>query len=91
MPYTRGRTWPDTDRDDYVIRCDGHDVGRVYKTRVPEGDRWQRSIYIIGSITRVPGVPISGLAPDLDAAATAFKLAYERMRSNAGLPKPHPR
>jgi hypothetical protein len=45
MPYTRRRTWPDKP-DDYVIRCDGHDVGRVYRTRVPEGDRWQWSIYI---------------------------------------------
>ena len=28
MPYTRRRTWPDSDREDYVIRCEGLDVGR---------------------------------------------------------------
>ena len=37
MPYTRRPTGPDTDREDYVIRCEARDVGRVYRRRLPEG------------------------------------------------------
>jgi hypothetical protein len=87
MPYTRRSTWPD-DRDDYVIRCEGRDVGRVYLTRVPHGDRWLWTIFINGHVPRVEGVPITGLAVSLDEAAAGFNRSYERMRETAGLPKP---
>ena len=87
-PYTRYRTWPDTDRDGYVIRCEGLDVGRVYRTLMPDGERWLWSIYINGHVPQVEGVPISGVAVDLETAAAEFKTAYERMRAKAGLPQP---
>ena len=74
---------PDSDREDYVIRCEGLDVGRVYRTRLPHGDRFVWSIYMNGHVPQVDGVPISGAAPDLDAAATQF--TYETMRARAGL------
>ena len=49
MPYTRRSTWPD-ERDDYVIRCEGLDVGRVYLTRAPAGDRWLWTIFMNGHV-----------------------------------------
>jgi hypothetical protein len=88
MAYTCRRTWPDTDRDDFVIRCEGLDVGRVYRTQVPDGERWLWGIYINGHVPQVKGVPVAGLASDLHAAAVQFKASYERMRAKAGLPKP---
>ena len=72
MPYTRRRTWPD-ERDDYVIRCEGLDVGRVYLTRVPAGDRWLWTIFMNGHVPKVESVPISGLAVTLDEAASQFR------------------
>ena len=88
MPYTRRPTGPNTDREDYVIRCETRDVGRVYRRQLPEGHRYYWTIYISGRVHQVPGVPISGLAVTLDEASTAFKQAYEAMREKAGLPKP---
>ena len=88
MPYTRRPTWPDEPDDDYVIRCEGRDVGRVYFTRVPEGHRWLWTIFMNGHVPQVEGVPITGLAATLDDAAAEFKRSYERMREKAGLPKP---
>jgi hypothetical protein len=87
MPYTRRSTWPD-ERDDYVIRCEGLDVGRVYLTRVPAGDRWLWTIFMNGHVPKVEDVPISGLAVTLDEAAAEFKRSYVRMREKARLPKP---
>ena len=86
MPYSRRPTWPDHDREDYVIRCEGRDVGRVYRRRLPEGHRYYWTIYISSHVPQVPGVPISGLALTLDEASAAFKRSYETMK--AGLPKP---
>ena len=89
MPYTRRSTWPD-ERDDYVIRCEGLDVGRVYLTRVPDGDRWRWSIYMNDDVPQVEDVPIMGLAATRDEAASQFKQSYEAVREKAGLPKPQP-
>ena len=88
MPYTRRRTWPDTDREDYVIRCEGLDVGRVYRTRLPHGDRFVWTIYMNGHVPQVDGVPVSGATETLDEAGAQFKRSYEWMRAKAGLPKP---
>ena len=88
MPYTRRSTWPDEPDDDYVIRCEGLDVGRVYFTPVPEGHRWLWTIFMNGHVPRVDGVPIGGLAATLDDAAADFKQSYEVMREKAGLPRP---
>ena len=84
MPYTHRPTWPD-ESDDYVIRCEDLDVGRVYLLR---GDRWLWTIFMNGHVPKVEGVPINGLAVTLDQAATDFKRSYELMREKAGLPKP---
>jgi hypothetical protein len=90
MPYTRVPTWPENPnrRDDYVIRHDGRDVGRVYLTRLLDGDAFVWTIYMNGHVPQVPSVPISGSAATLDEAAVAFKRSHERMREAAGLPKP---
>jgi hypothetical protein len=85
MPYTRRPTGPNTDREDYVIRCEGRDVGRVYRRRLPEGHRYYWTIYISNHVPQVPGVPISGLAVTLDEASAAFMRAYDAMRERAGL------
>ena len=90
MPYTRRSTWPD-ERDDYVIRSEGLDIGRVYLTRVPAGDRWLWTIFMNGHVPQIPNMPISGLAVTLDEAALQFKQSYEAMRTKAGLPRPQPR
>ena len=87
MPYTRRSTWPH-ERDDYVLRCEGLDVGRVYLTRVPAGDRWLWTIFMNGHVPQIPNVPISGLAVTLDEAASQFKQSYEAMRTKARLPRP---
>ena len=92
MPYTRRPTWPDHPaRRDYVIRCEGLDIGRIYLTKLPGGDRFVWSIYINGHVPQVPGVPISGQAVTLDRATAKFKRSYGRMRAKAGLPKPQRR
>jgi hypothetical protein len=87
MPYTRRLTWPDSPhrRDDHVIRCDGRDIGRVYLTRRPDGDRYVWTIYMNGHVPQVDGVAIQGAAVTLDEAAVQFKRSYERMREAAGL------
>jgi hypothetical protein len=88
MPYTRRPTGPNINREDYVIRCEARDVGRVYLRRLPEGPRYYWTIYISARVPQVPGAPISGLAVTLDDASSALKRSYEAMRAKAGLPKP---
>ena len=87
MPYTCRNSWPD-ERNDFVIRCEGLDVGRVYLTRVPAGDRWLWTLFMYGHVPKVEGVSITGLAVTLDDAAAEFKRSYEAMREKAGLSKP---
>ena len=87
LPYTHRRTWPD-DREDYILRCEGLDVGRVYRTELPDGEFFVWSIYINGHVPQVEGVPIEGRAATLGLAGVDFKRSYERMREAAGLPKP---
>jgi hypothetical protein len=73
---------------DYVIRCEGLDVGRVYRTRLPDGEAFVWSLYVNGHVLQIKGVPISSTATNLDTAAAQFKAPYERMHAKAGLPKP---
>ena len=87
MPYTRRPTWPDSDRQDYVIRCEGL-VGRIYRSRLPDGDRFVWSIYMNGHVPQIAGVPINGATETLDEAGAQFKRSYEGIRAKAGLPKP---
>ena len=75
MPYTRRPTGPNTDREDYVIRCETRDVGRVYRRQLPEGHRYYWTIYINGHVHQVPGVPISGLAVTLDEASAGRSMS----------------
>jgi hypothetical protein len=78
--YTLRRTWPEyPGKEDYVFRREGVDVGRTYRTRTPDGDRWLWTIYVIAGIRRQEGVPISGLVATLDEAKAAFKSSYERL------------
>jgi hypothetical protein len=44
--------------------------------------------YINGYVLQIDGVSISGLAPDLSAAAAQFRAAYKRNEIEAGLPEP---
>ena len=89
MPYTRTDTWLDqADRQDYTIKCEGLGIGRVYLTRLPDGDRFVWSIYMNGHVPQVPGVAISGATETLQEASAQFKRSYEAMRAKARLPKP---
>jgi hypothetical protein len=66
------RTWADDPRanqDDYVVLCDGKEVGRMYKTMGVGGDTvWQWTIY---------GINRSGREPTLDAAKARWRTAFE--------------
>ena len=54
MPYTRRPTWPDQPaRRDYVIRREDLQIGRVYLTNTPYGDRFVWSIHHSESTGRV--------------------------------------
>jgi len=88
MPYTRRHTFNIPDREDYVIRCEALDIGRVYLASLPDGERYCWFIYINGHVPQVQGVPISGRTVTLDEASAQFKRSYEAMRAKAGLPKP---
>ncbi len=91
MRYTRRPTWPDQPaRRDYVIRRDDLQIGRVYLTKLPNGDRFVWSINVNDQFPKVPGVAISGSAATLGSATAAMLKAYARMRAKAGLPKPQP-
>jgi hypothetical protein len=66
------RTWPDDPHrpDDYVIRHDGADAGRVYKTLGTGGvEVWQWTIY---------GTAKAGREPTLDAAKARWRAAFEQ-------------
>ena len=79
MAYSLRRTWPENPgREDYIIRCEGLDVGRVYLSKLPEGERYVWTIYINGHVPLVRDVPISGAAMTLSLAAADFKKSYER-------------
>ena len=73
MPYTLRRTWPDRDREDFVIHCEGLDIGRVYLTPLPEGDRFLWTIYMNGHVPQIAGVPISGYAIDARRGSVAVQ------------------
>ena len=91
MPYTRRPTWPDQPaRRDYVIRHESLHIGRVYLTKLPDGDRFVWSIYVNDHVPEVPGVPISGSEATLDMGHAAMLRSYGWMRAKAGLPKPQP-
>ena len=88
MSYTRLDTWPDSpERHDYLIRCEGLEIGRMYLSQRPEGAQYTWFVYLNGHVSKVPGVPIAGRAAALDEASSAFQRSYEAMREKAGLPK----
>lgn len=86
MPYTLRRAWPsDPDQsDDYVIRHDGRDVGRLYLAIFAGRDLWQWTIYINADVHRVPGVPIEGRAETFEEAKAEFRQSFERMVGATG-------
>jgi hypothetical protein len=70
MTYTMRRTWPDDpDREDYVFRFNGEDVGRCYLARFADSkDFWRWTIY---------GTNLGSLELTLDDAKAKFKKAFE--------------
>ena len=91
MLYTRRPTWPDQPaRRDYVIRRDDLQIGRVYLTNMPDGDRFVWSIYVNDRVPKVPGAPISSSAATLDKATAAMLKSYGKMLATAGPPQPQP-
>jgi hypothetical protein len=53
--FTGRRTWTDHDND-YVIRCEGLEVGRVYLTQLPGGGCFVWSIHLNGHVSQVPKI-----------------------------------
>ncbi len=53
-------------RQDFVIKCEGLDIRRIYLAKLPDGDRFVWSINVNDHAPEVPGVPISGWAATLD-------------------------
>jgi hypothetical protein len=87
-PYTRRPTWPDQPaRRDYLIRSKDFQIGRVYLTSTPDGDRFVWSITINDHNPAVPGAPISGSAATLDEATAAMLRSYGRMRASTAAEK----
>jgi hypothetical protein len=71
MPsYTLRRTW-DHKPDDYVVKVDGTDAGRMYLEVGAEG-RWQWHWTIYGTSR-------SGLPPTFEQAQAEWKAAYEAL------------
>lgn len=85
MPtYTLRPTWPNyPDRaDDYVIRYDGHHVGRLFKGNFPVQQAWRwTSTAHIGALA---GASFAGLEPDMAAAKARFRENFEKLLA-AGL------
>jgi hypothetical protein len=73
MTYTMRRTWPDDpDREDYVFRFNGEEVGRCYRARFADcKDLWRWTVY---------GTNLAGLELTLDDAKAKFKAAFERIK-----------
>jgi len=70
MTFTMRRTWPEhPEKEDYVFRFNGKDVGRCYLGRFTEGDRWRWTIY---------GTNLGTLEPTLDDAKARFKESFQR-------------
>jgi hypothetical protein len=66
--YTLRRSWPDKP-DDYVVKCDGKDVGRMYLEIGAGGTwRWHWTIY---------GTSLVGLPATFEQAQAEWKLAFE--------------
>jgi hypothetical protein len=72
MTYTMRQTWPhNPDREDYVFRFNGKDVGRCYFARFADcKDLWRWTVY---------GTNLAGLELTLDDAKAKFKEAFERL------------
>jgi hypothetical protein len=80
MPYSLRPTRLGDNANDYIVRFHGRDIGRMYLTIVPGGDRWRWSIYINRDVQMVEGVASVGLAPGLHRAKLEFRTSFERMR-----------
>jgi hypothetical protein len=83
------------DPNDFILLCDGVDVGRC-KLEMMAGavPKWTWTIYIAGPgrpCRSAEGIPIVGAADTLERAQHDFKAAFERVRV-AGLIDPfaHP-
>lgn len=89
QPYSlrRTRLSDEADTQDFVIRWNGRDVGRVYRGKFAQRDLWQWTIYMIDGARRIEGVPIQGLAETLDEAKAEFRSSFDRMRAAGAGPQ----
>jgi hypothetical protein len=80
--YSLRRTWPFSGHreNDYAVRFNQHDVGRVYLATVPDGNRRRWAIFINEKVNAVNGIPTAGFAADLEAAKQDFQASFEKMR-----------
>jgi hypothetical protein len=69
------------DPNDFVLRCNGVDVGRCYlRYLTSDENKWSWSIYIGIHVKRtVEGVPLAGYANSLDLAKQQFQEAFGRL------------
>lgn len=64
--------WKD---DDYAVLDDGTRIGRIYRERLPAGERWRWFIQVMGAPP-----PNNGMRDTLDEAKAAIKAKYEAVR-----------
>jgi hypothetical protein len=62
----------DWDKDDYAVVDGNSRIGRMYKTRVPAGEKWLWFLQVLGT-------PNSGSADTLAGAHAAIDAAYGRL------------
>lgn len=77
----------ESSKNDFIIRHNGRDVGRVYLSKGLGGERWQWAINVLASFRRIEGVPISGLADTLDRALEQFQASFDAMLAAGAEPR----
>ena len=81
MALTLRRTWPDRPhpKEDWLVLDDGIEVGQIEKNDTAAGEpRWEWALTGATWCAYQHGIRGSGVAPNLDAAKTAWREAYER-------------
>jgi len=73
-----GRTPHDWKDDDYAV-IDGLQFGRIYKSKLPAGDRW--CWFLKGVVTAIPpSIRGSGACETLDQAKAEIVAEYRKVR-----------
>jgi hypothetical protein len=69
---------PSTERDDDYAVIDGIRFGRIYKSKLPAGDRW--CWFLNGAVTAIPpGIRGSGACETLDQAKAEIVAEYGKV------------